>query len=137
MEFEVGVQLRRHRRERNPRVIDVVTARTGDRFFYWLELLDIDPSMVTSPTQFQTKKLSIQANLPSGGNTIRVTNYPGKQAWIWLRPDMVNFAEPVEVLLVRGKKLRVNVTAENSILLEDVRTRADRQAPFYARISTR
>lgn len=128
------MELTSHRRERSPRELNLETSRAGDRFFYWLEIPVIDSNNIVSPVHFENKTGKVEASLPPGGNVIRISKYPGKQVQIWLRPDMVNFAQPVDVIH-RGKSRKFNVTAENKILLEDVRTRGDRQAPFYASIT--
>jgi len=126
------MELTSHRRERAPKDLDLVSARAGDRFYYWLELLDADPSTLVSPLQFDSKRPKIEASMQNG-NVIRLSNYRGKQLWIWLRPDMVDFASPIEVI-AKGTKKRYSVQADTRTLLEDTRTRADRQAPFYARL---
>lgn len=129
------MELTSHRRQRAPAELDLVTARPGDRFFYWIEIPEIDSRNVVSPVQFDaSKRPKIEANYQVGGNTMRLSKFPGKEAWVWLRPDMVNFGQIIEVIGKNNSKTRTEVVADNRILLEDVRTRGDRQAPFYARI---
>ncbi|MGN6545623.1 MAG: alpha/beta hydrolase-fold protein [Aureliella sp.] len=129
------MELTSHRRQRAPAELDLITARPGDRFFYWVEIPEMDSKSVVSPVQFDaSKRPKIEATLQPGGNTVRLSKFPGKEVWVWLRPDMVNFGQIVEVIGKNNSKTRANVVADNRTLLEDVRTRADRQAPFYARI---
>lgn len=131
------MELTSHRRPRAPTEIEVNTARSGDRFFYWLEIPEIDPASVVSPVQFEVKSLRLEASLAATGNSIRLSKYPGRQAWVWLRPDMVDFTRPIEVISKTNSKSRSTVAPDNAILLEDARTRADRQAPFYAKVEVR
>ena len=131
------MELTSHRRLRDRKEIDCVTSRAGDRFFYWLEIPEIDPKFVVSPVQFEMKSSKIEANIAVNSNSIRLSKYPGRQAWIWLSPDLVDFTRPVEVTNKSNSRTRSTVTADNKVLLEDVRTRGDRQAPFYAKIEVR
>jgi hypothetical protein len=59
-----------------------------------------------------------------------------KQTTIWLGPDFVDFTKPIRVTL-NNRKLPVpagGIQPDPSVLLEDVRTRGDRQRPFWAKI---
>ncbi len=126
------MEMTSHRRERSPKELDFVTSRSADRFFYWLEF-PTPANAPTSGTQYDAaRRPKVEAKY--NDNLIRISKIPSNQATVWLRPDMVNFDQPVEVSF-RGNKDRINVKANAKILLEDVRTRADRQAPFYARVS--
>jgi hypothetical protein len=57
---------------------------------------------------------------------------------VWLSPDLVDFGQPLVVevnnrtISPRDRMVRPDV----GVLLEDVRTRADRQHPFWAKLST-
>jgi hypothetical protein len=64
-------------------------------------------------------------------NTIYL-NSAAKNATIWLSPEMVNFEELVKITGMERKPLQVTPTAKT--LLEDVRTRGDRQHPFWAKV---
>ena len=71
----------------------------------------------------------------------------GNQLWlrtgagrvtVWLSPDMVNFERRIAVS-VNGRN-HVNpegATPDTEVLLEDVRTRGDRQHPFWAKMQFR
>jgi hypothetical protein len=56
-----------------------------------------------------------------------------------LGPDFVNFDAPLKVSF-NGRKLSLpegSAQPSLSVLLEDVRTRGDRQRPFWAKIEVR
>ncbi len=57
---------------------------------------------------------------------------------VWLSPELVDLGEPL-VVEVNGRAISPRdriVRPDVSVLLEDVRTRADRQHPFWARLTT-
>ena len=57
-------------------------------------------------------------------------------ATIWLSPDVVEFGKPVQ-LFVNNDKQRMSrdgIEGDPAVLLEDVRTRGDRQRPFWAKV---
>ena len=57
---------------------------------------------------------------------------------VWLSPELVDFNQPL-VVEVNGRAISPRdriVRPDVSVLLEDVRTRADRQHPFWAKLST-
>jgi hypothetical protein len=52
---------------------------------------------------------------------------------IWLSPELVDFGKEAEIV-VNGRTVRAEVTPDVEVLLEDVRTRSDRQHPFWAKV---
>jgi hypothetical protein len=59
----------------------------------------------------------------------------GAKLAVWLSPEWVNFDLPVTVT-VGGTRLGTKHIIKPSVLdmLEDARTRADRQHPFWAKV---
>ena len=56
---------------------------------------------------------------------------------VWLSPDLVDFKQKL-VVEVNNRSISPrdrNVRPDINVLLEDVRTRADRQHPFWAKLS--
>jgi hypothetical protein len=53
----------------------------------------------------------------------------GAKTTVWLAPEMVDFSRRVQL---NGKA--VTVTPSLETMLEDVRTRGDRQHPFWAKV---
>ena len=70
------------------------------------------------------------------GNKITV-RAQADEVTVWLSPELVKFDEPLEVELFgrsiapRDRFVRPNL----NVLLEDARTRADRQHPFWAKLT--
>jgi hypothetical protein len=54
---------------------------------------------------------------------------------VWLTPEIVDFDQDVSVTINRREQK--NVTPSAAVLLEDVRTRGDRQNPFWAQVEFR
>ena len=57
---------------------------------------------------------------------------------VWLSPDLVDFGQPL-VVEVNSRAISPRdrmVRPDLNVLLEDVRTRADRQHPFWAKLTT-
>jgi hypothetical protein len=69
-------------------------------------------------------------------NNILSARSASETTTIWLSPDVVDFNEPIRVTL-NGRKItdgRGKVEPSLEVLLEDVRTRADRLRPFWAKL---
>ncbi|MCC6511471.1 MAG: hypothetical protein IT423_20395 [Pirellulaceae bacterium] len=129
------MEMTNHRRDPNPREIKVEGARAGDRFFYWFEMPEIDADVQVSPVMFDMKRQNkIEVELKPAGTEFLLSKFPAKQAWVWLRPGLVDFGQTVSVKTRTGRKSSHTFKGDNRILLEDVRTRADRKQPFYDRI---
>jgi hypothetical protein len=129
------MELSSHRRLRLARNIDVKTMRSGDRFFYWLEAPALLPSVAGTAFQFDPASAgSFQANvLDINGVSVSRIPSPNKRATIWLTPEMVDFSRPVTVAL-SGRRRPYDVAPDIAIMLEDVRTRGDRQHVFWQKI---
>jgi hypothetical protein len=63
---------------------------------------------------------------------------PADVTTLWLSPELVDFSKPIRITF-NGTKLAQpegGVRPDIGVLLEDVRTRADRQRPFWAKLET-
>jgi hypothetical protein len=68
--------------------------------------------------------------LPTNGVSVDTS---AAKATVWLSPEMINFNDKPFVT-IRGKRF-MNLQPDIAVLLEDVRTRSDRQHPFWAKVS--
>ena len=68
-------------------------------------------------------------------NGLRITT--GDDVTVWLSPEIVDFQRPIQVM-VRNRRINRNAFIEPDIgvMLEDARSRADRQHPFWAKVSS-
>ena len=124
----------RKRRTFFPPEIDAVSLRPWDRFFWWVEMEAAPPRTVVLPANWPppsgTRPCAIEAKLgATNGLSVRCG---ADRVRVWLSPELVDFARPVTVTL-DGKQLQKGpVAADLTVLLEDLRLRADRQHPFWA-----
>lgn len=109
--------------------------RPWDNFFWWLELNDFPRESMVFPTLWPPARgiRPIQTSsriLENGRLTVRTG---ARKATVWLSPEMVNFERRVAVS-VNGRAIRGEIKPSAEVLLEDVRTRGDRQHPFWAKV---
>ncbi|MEX0818907.1 MAG: peptidase [Pirellulaceae bacterium] len=128
------MELSSHRRQFFPREIEVLSMRPWDNYFWWLELDQIPTRSLALPAE--GKERTIRPAKTSArileNNRITVSASSGRGV-VWLSPEMVDFDQPITVT-VKGRDIRKEATAKIKTLLEDVRTRGDRQHPFWANV---
>ncbi len=130
-------------RERNffPSEFVTTTMRAWDNFFWWVELDDLPPSakVHTWPPPSNSRAAQTSASIkrtPRGDQTINIMSGAGKVT-VWLAPELVDFNKRIK-LVVKGRTVFGDQPAPDiGVLLEDARTRADRQHPFWARVDVR
>ena len=127
-----------HRRDFYPRQWKVASMRPWDNFFWWLELNDFPQQSMVFPTQWPpergTRAIQTESQILENG---RITVRTGaRRATVWLSPDLANFARG-PVVSINGRELREEIKPSVAVLLEDVRTRGDRQHPFWAKAEWR
>lgn len=126
------MQLSSHTRQIAPKSLAMKTMRPGDRFFYWLESPEIES--INNAFQFDPRKYSlVEASLNAQENMIRVSKFPSRSTYIWLSPEIIDFARPA-LIDVKGKRQRLELSPDVGIMLEDARRRADRQHPFWQKV---
>jgi predicted esterase len=128
----------RHRREPFPREIEVSTMRPWDNYFWWLGMANLPPKAMVDPDDWpppiNTRASPVKAQI-NAKNGVTVTTGAGETT-IWFAPEMIDFNQPIRVS-VNGKSLGAGsppIQPDLTTLLEDVRIRADRQHPFWAKI---
>jgi hypothetical protein len=86
------------------------------------------PPRTARPAQIEGKRLE------TNKVTVKVQ---ADKVTVWLSPELVDLNEKLVVEL-NGRAINPrdrNVRPDLTVLLEDVRTRADRQHPFWAKLS--
>lgn len=129
--------MNRLRRNFYPKEFTCATMRSWDNFFWWVELASlpknatVEPSNWPPPRGTQAVQVSALANTNNG---LSVRTGSGLVN-VWLSPKLVDLHRRVNVV-VNGRRLSAEAatTANLDVLLEDARTRADRQNPFWARV---
>ncbi|MBW3598002.1 MAG: peptidase [Planctomycetes bacterium] len=124
----------RHRRNFFPEKFSCASMRPWDNFFFWAEVSNFPARSLVAPVAWPER--GARAAMTTG--EIHPKNYINLQssadrATIWLAPEMVNFDERISLAFNRHRKSEaIQPTAE--VILEDVRTRGDRQHPFWAKV---
>ncbi len=130
------MELSSHRRDRSPdEDVELQVLRPGDRFFYWLESPELNPDATINAFAFDpTKKSFVKFKVEKASNSLRISTIPSRKIWVWLSPDVIDMTSPVKIIN-KGKSTTLkSISPDLGVMLEDVRTRADRMAPFYAKI---
>ncbi len=118
-----------------PKEFEVATMRTWDNYFWWLEINKLPPRAIVEPVNWPpgrgTRAAEIRAKIQANGDIF----IPGSgiAATIWFAPEMLNPGRDKIDVHLGGRRHTADVTPNLSVLLDDVRTRGDRQHPFWAK----
>jgi len=129
--------MNRLRRNFYPKEFTCATMRSWDNFFWWVELASLPKNATVEPSDWPPPR-GTQAVQVTGmvntNNGLSVRTGSG-MINVWLSPKLVDLHRRVNVV-VNGRRLGAEAatTANLDVLLEDARTRADRQNPFWARV---
>jgi hypothetical protein len=132
----------RNRREFHPKEIACRAARSGDNYFFWLELNDFPEKTVVEPDHWPPPgKAKVGALTEASVNStpdLQVINVKpaARGVTLWLSPELVDFNKPIKATL-RSKSLPSGtppIVPDLRVMLEDARTRADRMHPFWAKV---
>lgn len=128
------------RRDFFPREFTVSAMRPWDYFFWWIEVGDFYPKTVLDPIDWPPRGKARAAEVEGrilDNNNIFVKSRMGKTT-VWLTPDMIDFDQKTKIIL-NGDEIQPKsgfVEADLETMLEDARTRCDRQHPFWLKISS-
>ncbi len=128
----------RCRRNYFPKQFNTISMRPWDNRFWWLELGRLPPQAMTDPAEWDARRshprLTIKATA-AATNSINVQTGAGRVT-VWLSPDLLDLGRRVTVT-VNGRPVGGNQpsgTPNVATILEDARTRGDRQHPFWAKV---
>jgi predicted esterase/tetratricopeptide (TPR) repeat protein len=120
-----------------PQEFDCGALRPWDNFFWWLEVAEYPNQFMIYPTDWSGGRVTpahVSGRImPDNRLTAKTV---GNGTTIWLGPDFVDFSKPIR-LTFNNRKVPDppgGFKPDVSVLLEDVRTRADRQRPFWAKV---
>jgi pimeloyl-ACP methyl ester carboxylesterase len=129
----------RYKRNFYPRDFECRTMRPWDSFFWWVEVAELPPKLVVEPHQYDARQGKRAAQVDAkvtAGNGVYVRS-GAQQVTVWLSPELIDFNRPIDVN-VNGSRLRrtgARIEPSLDVLLEDARTRGDRQHPFWAKVT--
>jgi len=129
------MQLSAHRRRPFPTEIKALSMRPWDNYFWWLEIRDLPARSIALPAEGSERKvrpIQTEAELILENNRISVSARSDRGT-VWLSPEMLSFEREITVM-VNGRGIRWDGGVDIRTLLEDVRTRGDRQHPFWAKV---
>ncbi len=112
------------------------TLRPWDNYFWFWELTGIPEENITRPEHWADtghNGIKISGKLKSGNRFTLGPSNRGTGGILMLSPDNVDFKEKI-VINGRGSFNNM-VDASSRIILEDVRTRGDRQHPYWAKLN--
>ncbi|MEZ6086639.1 MAG: alpha/beta hydrolase [Pirellulaceae bacterium] len=100
-EMITWMQLRSHRRQAPPQRIEAASMRSGDQFFWWLELNDLKPAVDISPFGWESadrlRAGEITAQITANGD-VQITSIPSDSCSVYLMPEMgIKLDQPVRV----------------------------------------
>jgi predicted esterase len=130
----------RLRRNFSPKKFGVVTMRPWDNFFWWLELRQLPPKAMIAPENWPPPRgtLAVQTDATVTKTNGILLQTGAAQATVWLSPDVLDLARRFTVK-INGKDLNTSAASlagDLGVLLEDARSRGDRQHPFWSKIET-
>jgi len=114
--------------------------RPWDNYFWWLEVGDMPPKTVVDPVNWPPARGSRPARLRGKileSNKVLVTANAGSTT-LWLSPTIVDFDQQLTVE-INGRRVvgrDEQIRPEIDVLLEDARTRGDRQHPYWAKVES-
>jgi pimeloyl-ACP methyl ester carboxylesterase len=126
------------RQRKMPKAIDCVSMRPWDAFFWWLEVDGLSPNSMVAPGNWPPPRTVRPAQVEGKRlETNKVTvKLQAAKTTVWLSPELVDFNQKL-IVEVNGRAITPRdrtVHPDLTVLLEDVRTRADRQHPFWAKL---
>jgi predicted esterase len=132
-----------HQRNFFPKEFNVTTMRPWDSFFWWVDVEGLPDNLMILPAEWPKNGMragefqgKVITSRPASGTPLhRVdVDVKARKVTVWLSPELVNFDEKV-VVNINSKDIK-NISPNTGVLLEDVRSRGDRQHPFWAKVES-
>lgn len=115
-----------------------LSMRPWDNYFWWVEMSEFPPKTMVDPTDWPPPRGVIPNSTTARINaTNGVTVATGAdRVTLWLSPELVDFKQKVSIQVNRRglPMAQPFIEPDAKIILEDVRTRGDRQHPFWAKV---
>jgi tetratricopeptide (TPR) repeat protein len=126
------------RRNFFPREFLCKSMRPWDNSFWWVEMQGMPPKCMVDPANWPppsgSRPVEVKSSLTNKNGLI--VGVGSTHVTVWLSPEMLDFKQRATIM-VNGKRLTSAdqiVRPSLKTLLEDVRTRGDRQHPFWAKL---
>ena len=129
------MELSTHRRQGSPSEFRCMTMRPWDNFFWWIEGRNFPNSVQPASWPLRSARpTQVHGKIPKANELIAKS--AAEKTTFWFNPKIVDFSQPINITY-NGRKLskvRSSIRPDPEVLLEDVRTRGDRQRPFWAKL---
>ncbi len=129
----------RLRRNFFPREFTCSTMRDWDSFFWWVELEGLPAKSAIDPARWPpsagSRPVQVSGSITNNNIYIRIGT---SKVTVFISPLMVDFKQQVNIQ-VNGRRINTQepfLKPDPRTLLEDVRTRGDRQHPFWIRLDS-
>jgi pimeloyl-ACP methyl ester carboxylesterase len=122
------------RRDFFPESLEAATMRPWDNYFWYLEVDGLPDAALVSPLSWPPRRARPAKLEARYANNRVVVDAGVSRVTVWLAPRMVDFTRPVELEIINGRDARLEVTPDLETMLEDARTRSDRQHVFWAKV---
>jgi hypothetical protein len=121
-----------HRRNFFPEKFEVGSVRESDNFFWYLEFQGLPPKTIVTPLSYQARPpMEVKGNRTDNNGLI--VHCGASSGTVYYSPEMLDLSKKM-TLTLPGKANSKSFEPSAEVLLEDVRTRGDRQHPFWAKI---
>lgn len=127
-----------HRRNFFPREFSVDALRPWDNFFWWVETAQPRPANMILPAEWGDGPTPEKTPRPAKttakvlANNGLIVQSACDKVTVWLSPELVTFNDTLRVTINNRRQTKIQPSLQT--LLEDVRTRGDRQHPFWAKV---
>lgn len=128
--------MNRRKRQFHPTEFEVRTMRPSDNFFWWAEISGFPENAVVRPNDFPVRgKRPITLECRVNANNGIWVKSGAQHVTLWLSPEIVDLNKPVPIK-VDGRRINRDpfLKPDIAVMLEDARTRGDRQHPFWVRV---
>jgi hypothetical protein len=111
--------------------------RDWDRYFWSVELNNMPAAQMVDPAAWPPPRglVPLTLEVKPTTNGINVEMHAAKVT-VWLSPELVSFDRPI-LVTINGTHVGAGkgaIKPSITLMLEDARTRADRQHPFWAKV---
>jgi pimeloyl-ACP methyl ester carboxylesterase len=128
----------RQRRDFSRKEFDCVTLRPWDSYFWWVEMEDMPAVSMILPEDWDKAKRRNVFHVKGkvGGANSLVVSGGASRVTLYLSPELVNFEQPLRLTVTgAGKSYPPSAIKPSvNVILEDIRTRGDRQHPFWTKV---
>lgn len=134
--FRLFEWMNRLRRDFHPKDFTCTSVRTWDNYFWWVELDDFPAALMANPPDWPRGSKHPHTTAAVNASSGITVKSGAHRATIWLTPDVADFRNKIAIRFNGAAARLPDQAIEPSleVMLEDARTRSDRQHPFWAKL---